>query len=298
MAGSAVTGESPEQGAGSEGQSAPAIRLRDVQYRRQGRVILDQVNLEVGRGEKWVLFGPNGVGKSTLISMMSTRGFPTSGTVDILGNRLGKVNVFSYRWRIGLASAELAKTINPQEDPYDVVLTAFSDTTGRWREEFTRDQEDAAMQLMDRFGIAYLRGKRMYRLSEGERGRVLICRALMADPDLLILDEPTTGLDLGGRELVLKALTRIGQEDTERTVILVTHRLEEIPLGFDRVAVMGRRPLQDPDRVQIPGDPDPGTITFQGPTEQGLTGSRISDLFGLNLKVIHEDGRWGAFATA
>lgn len=295
MAGSKGTAK---RGSDTVERREPAIRLKDVQYRRQDRIILDHVDLEIGRGEKWVLFGPNGVGKSTLISMMSTRGFPSSGTVEILGNRLGKVNVFSYRWRIGLASAELAKTINPQEDPYDVVLTAFSDTTGRWREEFTQGQEDAAMQLMDRFGIAYLRGKRMYRLSEGERGRVLICRALMANPDLLILDEPTTGLDLGGRELVLKALSRIGQEDKDRTVVLVTHRLEEIPEGFDKVAMMGRRPMSDSVRAQTPGDPDPGTITFQGPVEEGLTGGRLSDLFGLNLKVIHDEGRWGAFAAA
>lgn len=275
-----------------------AIRLRDVQYRRQGRVIVDHANLDIELGEKWVLFGPNGVGKSTLIAMMSTRGFPTLGTVDILGNRLGKVDIFSYRKRIGLASAELAKAISPQEDPFDLILTAFSDTTGRWREEFSREQEESTLELMDRFGIAYLRGKRMYRLSEGERGRVLICRALMADPDLLILDEPTTGLDLGGRELVLKALTKIGREDKKRTVIMVTHRLEEIPLGFDHVAMMGRETIRDPGRVQTPNDPDPGTIVYQGPVEDGLRDDRLSELFGLDLKVVHKDGRWGAFAAS
>lgn len=270
-----------------------AVRMQHVGFRRQGRVILDDVNLEVDQGQKWVLFGPNGVGKSTLVAMMSTRGFPSTGSVEILGNRLGKVNVFSYRHRIGLASAGLAKTISPQEDPYDVVLTAFSDTTGRWRETFTPEQEEATLALMYRFGIAYLKGKRMYRLSEGERGRVLICRALMANPDLLILDEPTTGLDLGGRELVLRALSDIGREDKDRTVILVTHRLEEIPLGFNRIAMMGRRPADTADT----GDPDPGTIVYQGPLEGGLTGPRLSELFGLDLTVVHRDGRWGAFAV-
>ena len=217
-----------------------ALKLTDVEFRRQGRVILTGVNLTIRRGERWILFGPNGIGKSTLIQMMATRMHPSEGTVDILGNRLGKVNVFSYRNRIGLSSAELARAFPPDEDPLDAVVTALTATTGRWRDTYDQADYDKARGLLRRFGVEYLEGKQMWKLSEGERTRVLICRALMADPQLAILDEPTTGLDLGGRELVVRALSELGEESDDRAMVLVTHRLEEIPAGFDHIAIMGR----------------------------------------------------------
>ena len=124
-----------------------ALELADVEFRRRGRVILTKVNLKINKGEKWVLFGPNGIGKSSLVQMMSTRGFPSEGTVDILGNRLGKVDVFSYRNRIGLSSAELSRAFPPQEDPLDAIVTALTATTGRWRDTYT--DEDYASALPD-----------------------------------------------------------------------------------------------------------------------------------------------------
>lgn len=274
-----------------------ALRLDGVEFRRQGRRILSGVNLAVRPGEKWVLFGPNGVGKSTLVQMMATRAFPSAGSVEILGNRLGKVNVFSYRNRIGLASAELLRTFPSGEDPLDVVLTSLTASIGRWRETFSDEQVARARALMERFGIGYLEGKEMWRLSEGERTRVLICRALMADPDLLLLDEPTTGLDLGGREEVLATLGDIGAEKSGRAVVLVTHRLEEIPAGFDHVAIMGR--LSD-GRESAEGGADPaaGTILYAGNAAEGLTSSRLSGLFGMPLEVTRSGGRWNAFAAS
>ncbi|MFT9008902.1 MAG: ATP-binding cassette domain-containing protein [Bifidobacterium sp.] len=274
------------------------LALKDVEFRRQRRVILCDVNLTVQQGEKWILFGPNGIGKSSLVAMMSTRGFPSSGSVDILGNRLGKVDVFSYRHRIGLSSAELSRAFPPQEDPLDIVVTALTATTGKWRDSYTDAEYGRARSLMREFGIEYLEGKQMFKLSEGERTRVLICRALMADPDLLILDEPTTGLDLGGRELVLQALGRIGA-DPHRTVLLVTHRLEEIPQGFDHVAIMGRLSGNEADAHQdaVTGrDPEPGTIIYQGDLEHGFTAERLSEIFGIDLSVSSAQGRWAAYA--
>lgn len=279
---------------------AEALKLSHVQFRRSGRVIVQDVNLDINRGEKWVLFGPNGIGKSSLVSMMATRGFPSCGTVDVLGNRLGKVDVFSYRNRIGLSSAELSRSFPADEDPLNVVLTALSSTTGRWHERYIEADYGKARALMATFGVDYLEGKRMSKLSEGERGRVLICRALMGDPDLLILDEPTTGLDLGGRERVLRALCDIGRHDNERTVLLVTHRLEEIPRGFDHIAIMGRMVGSETDAHadDVAGaDPRPGTIVYSGDLQHGLTSERLSEIFGLSMKVISDHGRWSAFVV-
>lgn len=276
-----------------------ALRLQDVELRRYGRTILTEVDLEVPRGGKWVLFGPNGIGKSSLVQMMATRAFPSRGTVDVLGRRLGKTNVFSYRHLIGLSSAELARAFPPGEDPLDAVVTSLTATTGRWRDQYTEDEYAQARALMRRFGIDYLEGKAMRALSEGERTRVMLCRALMARSELLILDEPTTGLDLGGREITLRALGRIGRDDPERTVVLVTHRLEEIPRGFDHVAIMGRLNGSEADAHAAQGDgadPAPGTIVYAGALGQGFTDARLSAVFGLDLHVRHDDGRWSAVA--
>ena len=248
-----------------------ALELADVEFRRRGRVILTKVNLKINKGEKWVLFGPNGIGKSSLVQMMSTRGFPSEGTVDILGNRLGKVDVFSYRNRIGLSSAELSRAFPPQEDPLDAIVTALTATTGRWRDTYTDEDYAKARSLMREFGIEYLEGKMMFKLSEGERTRVLICRAL----------------------------SRVGAEQSDRAVVLVTHRLEEIPQGFDHVAIMGRITGSEADAYadNVAGnDPAPGTIVYSGDLEHGFTSERLSEVFGLELEVTHANGRWSAYA--
>ncbi len=283
----------------AHGDDGAAVVLRDVEFRRYGRTILTDVNLTIPRGEKWVLFGPNGIGKSTLVQMMATRGFPSSGDVHILGRRLGKVDVFSYRHLIGLSSAELLRAVPVDEDPLDAVVTALKAVTGRWRDTYTPDEYAHARALMREFGIEYLIGKSIGNLSEGERTRVMICRSLMARSELLILDEPTTGLDLGGRETTLRALSRIGTDDAARTVIVVTHRLEEIPEGFDHVAILGRVRGSEADALadHVAGrDPMPGTVVYAGDLDHGFTGERLSSLFGLDLHVHHDGGRWSAYA--
>ena len=196
------------------------LQLDNVEFRRNRRVIITDVNLTINAGERWVLFGPNGIGKSTAVGMLATRTFPSDGRVFILGHQLGKYDVFKLRTRIGLASADLGRQFPEFEDPLDAVVTGLSAVTGRWRDTYTQEEYARARQLLRDFRVSYLEGKEMWRLSEGERTRVLIARALMGDPELLIMDEPTTGLDLGGREQVMRTLSRIGEENSERAVVL------------------------------------------------------------------------------
>ncbi|PST48250.1 ABC transporter ATP-binding protein [Bifidobacterium callitrichos] len=277
------------------------LRLEDVEFRRKRRVIITDVNLTIRAGERWVLFGPNGIGKSTAVGMLATRTFPSEGRVFILGHQLGKYDVFKLRTRIGLASADLGRQFPEFEDPLDAVVTGLSAVTGRWRDTYTEEEYARARKLLSDFRVSYLEGKEMWRLSEGERTRVLIARALMGNPELLIMDEPTTGLDLGGREQVMRTLSRIGEEDSNRAVVLVTHRLEEIPAGFDHIAIMGRKPIPAKDATEegldSAGNPGAGTIIYTGPLEQGLTNERLSSLFGMPIEVEHSHNRWSAFAV-
>ena len=276
--------------------SQTVLQLDNVEFRRNRRVIITDVNLTINAGERWVLFGPNGIGKSTAVGMLATRTFPSEGRVFILGHQLGKYDVFKLRTRIGLASADLGRQFPEFEDPLDAVVTGLSAVTGRWRDTYTDEEYARARQLLRDFRVSYLEGKEMWRLSEGERTRVLIARALMGDPELLIMDEPTTGLDQG-----MRTLSRIGEESSDRAVVLVTHRLEEIPAGFDHIAIMGRKPIPAEDATEagldVMGNPGAGTIVYTGALEDGLTDERLSNLFGMPIEVQHTHGRWAAYAV-
>ncbi|PJM76377.1 ATP-binding cassette domain-containing protein [Bifidobacterium simiarum] len=298
-----------------------AVCAESVGFYRDRRLILADVNLTVRKGEKWILFGPNGIGKSTLISMMSLRQFPNVGRLSLLGHRPGGIDKFSFR-DIALASSLSGREVAPPADPIDVIVDAapiravpqdLGDsadvvelTGGRERRQRDTAEYERAYALMERFGIEYLAGKRMAGLSEGERTRVLICRNLMSDAELMIFDEPTTGMDLGGRELVVRELGRLGRgEDgmAGRTVILVTHQLEEIPDGFDHLALMGHMPeeryreyLDAHPNIYAPdlGNPMPGTIIYTGGLDGGFTADRLGAMFGFPVSVRHTAGRWSA----
>jgi len=256
------------------------LDLQGVTVRRGATTILDGVDWQVNEGERWVVLGRNGAGKTTLLQVASARMHPTSGRVDVLGERLGRTDVFELRPRIGLASAALADRIPADETVRDVVLTAAYGVTGRWREQYEEFDTERADDLLRAFGVDHLADRLFGTLSEGERKRAQIARSLMTDPEILLLDEPAAGLDLGGREELVGALAELARDPRSPVLVLVTHHVEEIPPGFTHLML-----LRD------------GKIHRAGPIGEVLTAEHLSDAFGLRLLVAHGGGRWMARAA-
>ncbi len=263
------------------GPSDTVLQLDDVSLRRGSTQILDGVRWTVRDGERWVVLGRNGAGKTTLMQIAAGRMHPSRGTARVLGERLGAVDVFELRQRVGMASAALADRISGDETVLDVVLTAAYGMTGRWREAYEALDHERARALLDAFGVGRFAERTWATLSEGERKRTQIARALMADPELLLLDEPAAGLDLGGREELVAALTELARDPYSPVLVLVTHHVEEIPPGFTHLLL-----LRD------------GRVNAAGPIEEVLTGAQLSDTFGLPLVVDRHGERWSARAAS
>lgn len=253
------------------------LRLSDVSLQRGGNLVLDQVTWSVDASDRWVILGPNGAGKTTLLTMSAARMHPTSGTVTVLGHTLGDTDTQELRIRVGLASAALADIIPPDETVRDLVLTAAYGITGRWREEYESIDERRADDLLAAFGMHAFAERTFATLSEGERKRVQIARALMADPELLLLDEPAAGLDLAGREELLAALTELAGDRRSPAMVLVTHHVEEIPVGFTHLMLM-----RD------------GRVVAAGPLADTLTEANLAATYGIDIQLRHDEGRWTA----
>ena len=248
--------------------------------RRGKSVLLDHVDWQVELDERWVILGPNGAGKTTLLNLVSGRAHPTEGTVGILDEQLGKVDVFELRPRVGLASAALAESLPPDESVADTVVTAAWAVLGRWRESYEAMDEIRARGLLEQFGIDHLADRRYATLSEGERKRVQIARALMTDPELLLLDEPAAGLDLGAREALVSRLGELAADPEAPAMVLVTHHVEEIPPGFTHALLI-----------------TDGGVVAAGLLDDVLTSENLSKTFGLSLQLARQDGRYTARAS-
>ena len=278
----------PDQviGAALSGRAAmPGMRnvleLRHASVRRDQHEILRDISWIVHSGERWVVLGPNGAGKTTLVRMISARLYPSTGSVAILGHQLGHVNLAQLRPLVGLASSALDEVMNPRERVIDVVRTAVHGMTASWREKYTPEDNQRARRLLRLFNVDHLSIRTLEKLSSGEKKRVGIARALMARPPLLILDEPSSGLDFAGRERLLSSInTLLGRPDAPEAVVMVTHHVEEIPQGFTHAMLMKN-----------------GEIFACGSLPQVLTSENLSALYDLPVRLIYEDGRFSAHSV-
>jgi iron complex transport system ATP-binding protein len=255
----------------------PVLQLAGVTVRRGTATLLDGIDWTVEEDERWVVLGPNGAGKTTLLQVASAQIHPTEGVAGILGEVLGTVDVFELRPRIGLTSAALAERIPRAERVHDVVVSASYGVVGRWRERYDELDHARAEELLADVGAGELRDRTFGTLSEGERKRVQIARALMTDPELLLLDEPAAGLDLGGREDLVSTLSELALDEDAPATVLVSHHVEEIPPGFTHALLLRR-----------------GRVMAAGPLERVLTEDVVSQTFGMDIALRHEEGRWAA----
>ena len=256
------------------------LEFTDVSVVRDRNPILSEISWGVDSAERWVILGPNGAGKTTLLQLAAAQIHPTSGGVTVLDDTLGKTDVFELRPRVGFASSAMARRIPRDERVLDVVLTAALAVTGRWNEEYDEVDVRRAQRVLAEWKLGHLEDRRFGDLSDGEQKRVQIARAIMTDPELLLLDEPAASLDLGSREELVQLLGGFASADTAPAIVMVTHHVEEIPRGFTHGLLLAD-----------------GQIQAAGTLDQVVTSENLSSAFGLPLAVTSEDGRFTARAA-
>ena len=253
------------------------VEFAGVTVRRGGSTLLDSVDWAVADDQRWVVLGPNGAGKTTLLQVAAAQMHPSAGVAGILDEVLGTVDVFELRPRIGLTSAALAERIPRDERVHDVVVSASYGVLGRWREVYDDLDHERADALLLEVGAHHLADRTFGTLSEGERKRVQVARALMTDPELLLLDEPAAGLDLGGREDLINTLTVLADDPGSPATVLVSHHVEEIPPGFTHALLLRQ-----------------GRVVAAGPLPGVITEDHLAETFGMPLVLHQEDGRFSA----
>jgi iron complex transport system ATP-binding protein len=256
------------------------LELSRVGLVRGSTVILDAVDWVVRDGERWIVLGANGSGKTSLVRIASLYLHPSSGDVDVLGERLGRVDVRRHRRQIGVVSASFADLLRPGLTASDIVMTAKFAALEPWWHQYEDADRARAIELLDRFGCAELADHEFATLSSGERQRVQLARTLMTDPRLLLLDEPTAGLDLGGREDLVRRLGALAADPDTPATILVTHHVDEIPPGYGHVLLLRG-----------------GRTMASGPIDEVLTSAALSECFGVDVVLERRHGRWSAFAV-
>jgi iron complex transport system ATP-binding protein len=264
--------------------SDQVLRLRGVGIRQHRSMLVRDVDWTVRSDERWVLLGPNGAGKTTLLQIVAALLMPTEGSAEILGERLEAADspgLAELRSRIGFVSSAIAELIPSAEKVIDVVMTASYGIVGRENEEYESSDVTRAVELLDALGCAHLIRRRFVTLSEGERKRVQIARALMPDPEMLLLDEPAAALDLGAREDLVQRVAVLAEDPKAPVILMVTHHVEEVPAGFTHAMLLRK-----------------GAILASGPLADVLTERNLSRCFGVPLKLEHNGARWSARAVS
>jgi iron complex transport system ATP-binding protein len=256
------------------------LQLTDVSVVRGGTAILDSVTWSVDDDQRWVILGPNGAGKTTTLQIAAALIHPTSGSAEVLEEPLGGTDLFELRPRIGFASTAMARKVPGNERVIDVVMTAAYSVTGRWNEEYEDIDERRAQRVLSEWKLDHLADRKFGTLSDGEQKRVQIARAVMTDPEILLLDEPAASLDLGAREELLQLLGGYASEASSPAIVMVTHHVEEIPRGFTHVLL-----LKD------------AHIVAAGPIAESLSSETLSETFDLNIELNETDGRYTARAV-
>lgn len=253
------------------------VDFQGVSFVRDGKTLVGPVDWQVELDERWVVVGPNGAGKTTLIRMAAAQEFPSEGAAFVVGEQLGRADMRDLRATIGLTSSAVALRVPDGETVRDLVVSAGYAILGRWREDYEEVDYEQALDVLEQVGALHLVDRTWSTLSDGEKKRVLVARAVMTNPELLIMDEPAAGMDLGGREDLMEYLGELALDPDAPAIIMITHHLEEIPYGFTHAMLL-----------------DEGEVVAQGLIGDVLTSENVSKAYHQPIEVRRDDGRYFA----